>query len=180
MSQFPLGSAFFGRQHYALMISKPQVIPMLVEASPSFQTAVDEHRAFYEEEIFYPLLGDFARHLLELYQTGRSAEFPAIAQVIERLHTEGDDFVREGATIGLLEGVQNAWGHADVDPEFFASYLLPVSRRWWDELHAFWRGERRYVGEGLQREITAEDIQQIRDERRAFNEKLKREREGVA
>jgi hypothetical protein len=156
------------------MISKPQVIPMLLEASPSFQSAVDE------EEIFYPLLGDFARHLLALYQSGSTAEFPAIAQLIERLHTDGDDFVREAATIGLLEGIQNAWGHAKVDPELFASYLLPVSRRWWDELHAFWRGERRYVGEGLQREITAEDIRQIGEERRAFNEKLKREREGVA
>jgi hypothetical protein len=162
------------------MISKLQVIPLLIESCPSFQAAVDEHRAFYEEEIFYTLLGDFARHLLELHQSGRSAGFPVIAQLIERLHTDGDDFVKEAATIGLLEGVQNVWGHTEVDPELFASYLLPVSRRWWDELNAFWRGERRYVGEGLQREITAEDIRQIREERRVFNEKLKREREEVA
>jgi hypothetical protein len=33
------------------MITKPHVIPMLVEASPSFQTAVEEHRALYEEEL---------------------------------------------------------------------------------------------------------------------------------
>ena len=48
-----------------------------------------------------------------------------------------------------LEGIQNVWGH-EIDPELFAPFLLPESRRWWDELNAFWRGERRYVGEGLQ------------------------------
>jgi hypothetical protein len=94
-------------------------------------------------------------------------------RVIERLHTDGDDFVREAATIGLLEGIQNTWGHGGVDPELFAKHLLPVSRKWWDELNAFGRGERRYVGEGLQREITADEILQIREEIRAFNEKRK-------
>jgi hypothetical protein len=40
------------------MITKPQVIPMLVEASPSFQTAVDEHRALYDRSL--PLVIDIA------------------------------------------------------------------------------------------------------------------------
>ncbi len=155
------------------MITKTQIIPMLVEASPSFQATVDEHMADYDEMILYPLLGDYARHLLGLYQNGRTAELSVIAQVFERLHKEGDDFVREATTIGLLEGIQNNWGHAGVDPELFAMFLLPVSRKWWDELSAFWRGERRFVGEGLQREITADDIRQIREERQVFNEKLK-------
>lgn len=39
------------RRHHALMITKSQVIPMLVEASPSFQAEVDKHLAIYEEEI---------------------------------------------------------------------------------------------------------------------------------
>ena len=161
------------------MITKPQVIPLLVEASPSFQAAVDEHLAYYEEEIHYTLLGDFARHLLQLHRETRTAEFPAIAHVIERLHIEGDDYVREAATIGVLEGIQNVWANDGVDPELFTTHLLPESRRWWDELNAFWRGERRYVGEGLQREITADEVRVIQQEIRAYNEKLKRERESA-
>ena len=35
--------------------------------------------------------------------------FPAVGRVIERLHVEGDGYVRETAAIGLLEGIQNAW-----------------------------------------------------------------------
>lgn len=140
---------------------------------------MDKHMAFYEEEIQYGLLGDFARHLLHLHRESRTAEFPAIARVIERLHTEGDDYVREAATIGVLEGIQNVWANDGVDPELFTTHLLPESRRWWDELNAFWRGERRYVGEGLQREITADEIRVIQQEIRAFNEKLKRQRESA-
>jgi antitoxin component of RelBE/YafQ-DinJ toxin-antitoxin module len=33
------------------MITNPQVIPTLVEAWPSLQTAVDEHRALDDEEL---------------------------------------------------------------------------------------------------------------------------------
>lgn len=62
------------------------------------------------------------------------------------LHVEGDDYVREAATIGLLEGIQNDWGNHLVDPELFAIHLLPESRQYWDELNAFWRGGKRYVG----------------------------------
>lgn len=122
------------------MITKTQVIPMLTEACPSFQSA---------EEILYVALGDFARHLLELHQRHETATFPGVACVIERLHTEGDAYTREAATIGLLEGIQTVWRSNGVDHELFTTHLLPESRRWWDELNAFWRGERRYVGEGL-------------------------------
>lgn len=124
---------------------------MLVLSSPSFQAAVEEHRAFYEEEILYGLLGDFARHLLQLHREGHTEQFPAVASVIERLHVEGDGYVREAATIGVLEGIQNVWANEGAEPEDFCRFLLPESRRWWEELNAFWRGERHYVGEGLQK-----------------------------
>jgi hypothetical protein len=69
--------------------------------------------------------------------------------VIERLHVEGDSYVREAATIGLLESIQNQWGNNGVDPENFFPFLLPESARWWKSLNKFWTGESKYVGEGL-------------------------------
>jgi|ERR1022692_643471 hypothetical protein len=128
-----------------MTITKTKVIPMLAEACPSFQSA---------EDLLYVALGDFAQHLLELHQRHETVAFPAVARVIEQLHVEGDRYVREAATIGLLEGIQNVWGNNDVDPEIFTTHLLPESRRWWDELNAFWRGERGYVGEGIPQERT--------------------------
>jgi len=125
------------------MITARQVIPLLSVACPSFHSM---------EDLVYVALGDFARHLLELHQHRQTDSFPAVVRVIEQLHTEGDGEVREAATIGLLEDIQNIWANNHVDPELFGTHLLQESRKWWDELNAFWRGERRYVGEGLEKQ----------------------------
>jgi hypothetical protein len=46
----------------------------------------------------------------------------------------------------------------------FKSFLLPETLRWWDELDAFWQGKRRFVGEGLARELDSNEVAKIREE----------------
>ena len=133
----------------SIVITRDQIIPLLLAACPSFRPVWEEHCVSYEEEITYVVLGDFARHLLELLRQNQSSVFPAVAQVIERLHVEGDPYVREAATIGLLEAIQNVWGHEGTDPELFVRHLLPVSAKWWQSLKDFWSGKCKYVVEGL-------------------------------
>src|SRR5262245_37547215 len=122
------------------MISKDQVIPVLMEACPSYRLPAED------ADLLYVTLGDFARHLLQLQRQGRTAEFSSVARAIERLHVEGDHSVREVATIGLLEGIQNVWGN---EAESFVQHLLPVSAKWWQSLNDFWSGKSKFVGEGL-------------------------------
>ena len=131
------------------MIVKEQVIPLLLEVCPSFQTDYDEHLKDNDGELLYVALGGFAHHLLNLYQQKKIQNFLAVGHVIERLHIEGDDYVRQAATIGLLEGIQNVWGNNHVDPNLFLPYLLPESIRWWNSLNSFWSGKSKFVGEGL-------------------------------
>ncbi len=131
------------------MITKDQMIPLLLEACPSFQADVDAHRSDYGEEIPYVLLGDFVHHLLYLFRQHQADKLRAVARVIERLHVEGDSYVREAATIGLLEGIQNVWSNQGVEPEVFVPYLLPISAKWWQSLNDFWDGKIRFVGDGL-------------------------------
>jgi hypothetical protein len=131
------------------LIEQQQVIPLLLEASPSFESAWEEHLRYYGDDLLYLALGDFARHLLSLYQSSSTHDFLAVAKVIERLHLEGSPYVRQAATIGLLEGIQNNWSHSGVDPEVFALQLLPESAKWWRSLNDFWSGKSKYVGEGL-------------------------------
>jgi hypothetical protein len=64
----------------------------------------------------YVCLGSFAKHLLGLKEQGRTAEFAAVMEVIERLHVEGDTSTKEAATVGLLEGVQNVWAITEWQP----------------------------------------------------------------
>jgi hypothetical protein len=129
------------------------MIPLLIEACPSFKVEWDKHCEECEEHsekiLYYVVLGDFAHHLLELFQKQQVETFPAVARVIEQLHVEGDSYVREAATIGLLEGIQNGWGNNNVNPELFFPYLLPVSAKWWQSLNSFWTGKSKFVGEGL-------------------------------
>jgi hypothetical protein len=131
------------------MIAKPQIPALLLEACPSFQPVWEKHICDYDEEITYVLLSDFAIHLLDLYRSGKTGTFPAVAREIERLHVEGDSYVREAATIGLLESIQNQWKNNGVNPELFFPFLLPESARWWKSLNSFWTGESKHVGETL-------------------------------
>src|SRR3546814_400719 len=75
---------------------------------------------------------------IEQLISGTTAEFEAVFDVVERWHCEGDPYVKEAATIGFLEGIQNNSGHFGLDPRRFEPWLRPESRRWWDKLSRFW------------------------------------------
>jgi hypothetical protein len=120
-------------------ITKEQVMALLLEACPSFAEKWKEHRAFYDDEdLLYVVLGEFARHLVELQHAKQTDEFPAVFNVVERLHVSGDAYVKEAATIGLLEAIQNIAGDK---AEEFTQYLKPESAKWWQKLDAFWEGD---------------------------------------
>lgn len=122
------------------MIKQDQVMQILVEACPSFAAEWHLHVQEHGNDLLYAAAGAFADHLLALYRRGDLASLSAVAQAIERLHVEGSPWVKELATIGILEGVQNVWRNNQADPEYFAALLLPESQRWWRGLKNFWSG----------------------------------------
>lgn len=129
------------------MITKEQVMPLLLDACPSFTDKWTEHHAFYEDEgVLYVDLGEFAHHLVALHKADHTDEFPVVFAIIERLHLEGDAYVKEAATIGMLEGLQNVAGNSGVDPEEFSRYLKPESAKWWRQVNEFWEGKIPSVG----------------------------------
>ena len=119
---------------------------MILEACPSFQEIWDISD---DQDLPYVVMGDLADHLLSLYREGKTDEFKPLCETIERFHIEGDSYVRELATIGILEAIQNVWGHTEIDPEKFYRFLLPESRKWWKELNDFWSRKIPHVGAGL-------------------------------
>ena len=127
------------------MITQFEMIPLMLSACPSFESKWREFLDHWRDEHEPPLylaLSDLARHLIEMLAHNDVASFPEVFAVVERWHVEGDSFVAEAATVGLLEALQNTNLHQSTDPEQFRSYLLPESSKWWDKLHGFWeRGE---------------------------------------
>jgi hypothetical protein len=127
------------------MIEQQEAMPLLVEACPSFKEAWLEHQQEHGDELLYVAAGAFAQHLLALYQANSLSSLVATASAIERLHIEGSPWVKEFATIGILEGIQNVWSHSPIDPERFAVFLQPESQRWWKGLNNFWSGKAPHV-----------------------------------
>lgn len=128
------------------MITKAEVLPLFHRACPSFAPRWQEHCAAWDEEhLLYIDLGVLVDHIVDRFAAGHTEEFPAVFAVCERLHLEGDPEVREAATIGLLEGIQNVSGSRGVDPEEFRQFLGPESLKWWTGLNAFWDGRSRVV-----------------------------------
>lgn len=122
------------------MLTKDDINSRLLKSCPSFKASyalLDQE----EKSLSYIVASHFAHHLLSLYTQGKLEHFPAVAELIETLHNEGDTYVQEVATIGLLEGIQNVWMNAGIDPENFAVYLLPQSKNAWQQLNDFWQGK---------------------------------------
>ena len=86
----------------------------------------------------YLALADFARHLIGKLSIGQTERFDSVFDVVELWHTRGEPYVREAATVGFLEALQNTNLHADTEPKDFEPWLRPESRRWWGKLETFW------------------------------------------
>lgn len=123
------------------MIVRTNMFEPLLEACPSFQPAWNEFLQEWSDDADPPrylALGKLARHLIAMLERGDTDTFPEVFAVIERWHVEGEHYVQEAATVGLLEGLQNRNLHSRTKPEQFRQYLFPESERWWDKLNDFW------------------------------------------
>lgn len=124
------------------VIDQENMFAPLLEADPSFAPIWEEFLTDWRDEPpplpLYLALGDLARHLTAKLQAGDTEAFSGVFRVVERWHVEGDTYVRQAATIGVLEGLQNTNNHETTKPEQFISWLGPVSRRYWGKVDAFW------------------------------------------
>jgi hypothetical protein len=130
------------------MIRRDQMIGLLLDACPSYRIRWEAYcrEPEFDADLLYPHLGDFADHVVDLLVGEEIDDLLALSETIERLHLEGDDFVKEAATIGLLEGIQNRAGHRNVSTGALEATLGAETRRWWRSLSAFWAGEIPLVG----------------------------------
>ena len=157
------------------MITKDQIMLLALQACPSFQSKWLQLVEQGDDELPYVCMGDFVSHLRELEANGDPAALERAALLVERLHVEGDAFVQEAATIGFLEAFIGPTG-----ADFMVPLLGPQSQRWLNEVRAFWGGERRYIGEGFQIEMTPEEVAKVRDEIRAFNEQQRQRSHDIS
>jgi len=122
-------------------ITKLTMMDAVLEACPSF---VPQWTEFLEEwsdtddKPLYLALSALARHLIALLAAEDREGLSRVFAVVERWHVEGDSNVKQAATIGLLEDLQNSGLHGSTSPEQFEAFLLPESLKWWRKVERFW------------------------------------------
>lgn len=132
------------------MIQKEQVMDMILNSYPSYKVRysnyLKENYEHGEERLLYVDIFDLINHLIERYQKKYLEELEKLFDCIEELHLNGDDYVKEWATIGFLEDLQNKLLQENIEFKEFEIYLRSESRIWWNHLLDFWNGKTKYVG----------------------------------
>ncbi|MXP09706.1 DUF7674 family protein [Pseudoblastomonas halimionae] len=86
---------------------------------------------------YYILMGSIADEIVTRMKNKDEDSCRAAFELVEKLHVEGDEYVQEAATVGLLEAVQG-YMKGVMRFECAHRYLGPESRKWWDKLIRFW------------------------------------------
>ncbi len=128
-------------------ITKHMMFEPVLASDPSFLPRWNDWREDYCEEpepLYYLALASLAQHVVDKIAAKDIANLDKIFALVEAWHIDGDTYVRQAATVGFLEALQNHLSHRDdyesltlvVEP-----WLQPESKRWWDKLTRFWEGD---------------------------------------
>jgi len=123
------------------MITKEEMLnPVLVvspDFSPVWNKLLNEHISDGNLPVYVGLT-ELAKHISELHLDKRSDEIKKIFAIIEQWIADGDSFVHEAATSGLLEDLQNVNIVGTGISLQLKPYLLPETERWWENSLNAW------------------------------------------
>jgi len=97
----------------------------------------------------YVVAGCFTSFLLNSYLEGDKATYFRGLQFIETLYLSDVHKIRELATVGYLESIQNTWPSNLLSIDIPFSDLGAESKKWWTELNLFWDKKIKYLGESF-------------------------------
>jgi hypothetical protein len=125
------------------MISKAQMMPIILEKFPGFAPTWKKHRELWgdEEAGIYIDIGEFAHFVIDAYERGETGVVVVAFATIEDFLINGDEEVQGAASIGFLEDVQNNASWRPFGPSAFVPFLGPRSKQAWAEIKEMWRGK---------------------------------------
>ena len=120
-----------------------ELVPLLLDACPSAEVAWHDHVEYWKPEArgHFSDVAVFAHHVVDAFDRGRTEEFPAFFQLLERMIVEGDQEVVDLAVVGLIEDIQNIASHWHFGYRVFEQWLGPKGKQGWAEIEAAWAGK---------------------------------------
>jgi hypothetical protein len=115
-----------------MKITPEQVPDLVFQASPSFKKAWPDLDLGKLTGIKHsiPILAGFAKHVARLWNDQRFEEFPAIFNLIERLHVEGNKKAVDHAVFYFTETLYVELKKHGINPRFSERRLGPKSAYW--------------------------------------------------
>lgn len=129
------------------MITQSELPEMIAELGDRFEPILSEFCKEWDDYSppgdppIYFLFSLLAREIAQDLRTGNTGQLPQAFEFIEKIHLEGDPHVREAATVGLLENIQNVMLADNTGLHLAHPFLGPVSKKWWDKVIIFWNGD---------------------------------------
>ncbi len=129
-----------------ITIKKESLLYYFESNFPDFEIDPDD------KELLYIVAATFSSYLETLFEKSKLVEFEKGLIFIETLHLNGDSYVKELATIGILESFRNTYLMEYFDSENEIPNLGIESKKWWKQLNKFWNREINFIGETINSE----------------------------
>lgn len=119
------------------------LVPALLSACPKAKARWDEHLEQWRGEPrgHFNDMAVFAHHIVESYfEHDDRREMRPFFDLLNHMLLYGDAQVRELATIGLIEDIQNIASGRPGRWQVFEPWLHPATRQAWQQIEEMWRG----------------------------------------
>jgi hypothetical protein len=117
---------------------------ILLKEFPEFKIDEDDF------ELPYIVAGFFTEFVLQAFNNKDKTTYLSGLQFIESLHLSESHKVRELATVGYLESIQNTWPPELLKISIPYNDLGIESKKWWEELNLYWSNKVKYIGESFE------------------------------
>jgi hypothetical protein len=131
------------KKRWCDMNSLELIIPKFLEIYPEFQQRWKEHLNDWDGESpgYYLDLAEFARFLVDQYESNLTNKFAEVFDQIERFLMEGDEEIKGIITVGLLEDIQTIASNRSFGYSVFEKWLGVESKKAWLYLEEIWEGK---------------------------------------
>jgi hypothetical protein len=119
-----------------------EILKISDEYSSSISDSIDE---FDGDELPYIWVGSYVADAANLFNSGNKGPMDNLIIMAEELLKNDSHYVREFATVGLIEDMQNSNLVPDNIQKYIYSNLNPLAKLTWEDVDRFWSGKLPFI-----------------------------------